>query len=210
MVLDGFHAVKHALRFGADVRSLEAADPEAVLALAAELAPDVLPRLERDLRPGTGDLRAIATRVDLPDGPGPRVLLENPRHLGNVGAVIRVAAGLEAGAVLTTGTVDPWHPTVVRAAAGLHFAIAVRRVAELPGPLVAFDPAGTDLRRAAIPADATLAFGSERHGLAGTTKDRADLLVAIPMRAGVSSYNLATSVAMALYACRTDRTERGT
>jgi RNA methyltransferase, TrmH family len=201
VLLDGFHAVKHALRFGADVRDLEAGDPEAVLALAAELAPDLLPRLAADVTKGSGDLHGIARRTHREIGPGPRVLLENPRHLGNVGAVVRVAAGLDAAAVLTTGTVDPWHPTVVRAAAGLHFALPVRRIDELPdGPLIAFDPEGTDLRRAELPEDAVLAFGSERHGLSETIKARADLRVAIPMRAGVSSYNLATSVAMALYA----------
>jgi RNA methyltransferase, TrmH family len=215
VLLDGFHAVKHALRFGAALVSIEAPDRAAALALAAELAPDVLPRLEADLVevPGLADVRGVARRPDLPPAPGPVVLLDNPRHLGNVGAVVRVAAGLGAGAVLTTGTVDPWHPTVVRAAAGLHFALPVRRVDDVPpGPLVAFDPAGTDLRHARLPHDAVLAFGSERHGLSGPVRARADLLVAIPMRPGVSSYNLATSVAMALYAWNSsdpDRTGSG-
>jgi RNA methyltransferase, TrmH family len=215
VVLVGFHAVKHALRFGAEMTELVAVDRTAALALAEELAPDLVDRLAADLVEVTPDrLRALAGSTaaggvlglarrpaDVPPGPGRLVLLENPRHLGNVGAVVRVAAGLGAGAVLTTGTVDPWHPTVVRAAAGLHFAVPVRRVEELPpGPLVAFDPEGTDLRRTVLPGDAVLAFGSERHGLSGPLRAAADLVVAIPMRPGVSSYNLATSVAMALYA----------
>ena len=44
-----------------------------------------------------------------------------------------------------------------------------------------------------------LAFGSERHGLSDGIRARADHLVALPMEPQVSSYNLATSVAMALY-----------
>ena len=77
----------------------------------------------------------------------------------------------------------------------------VERVAAIPdGPLVAFDPAGTDLRRVVLPDDAVLAFGSERRGLSAEIRAAASLVVAIPMRPGVSSYNLATSVAMALYA----------
>jgi TrmH family RNA methyltransferase len=150
---------------------------------------------------GPAELVGLARRpASVPPGEGPAVLLDNPRHLGNVGAVVRVAAGFGARAVLTTGTVDPWHPTVVRAAAGLHFAVPVRRVTDLPERVVAFDPAGVDLRTVRIPADAVLAFGSERHGLSPDVLARATELVAIPLRDRVSSYNLATSVAVALYA----------
>jgi tRNA G18 (ribose-2'-O)-methylase SpoU len=46
---------------------------------------------------------------------------------------------------------------------------------------------------------ALLAFGAERRGLSTEVLDRADLRVRIPMRSGVSSLNLATSVAAVLY-----------
>ena len=132
----------------------------------------------------------------------PVVVLDNPRNLGNAGAVIRLAAGFGATGVVTTGTLDPWHPTVVRGGAGLHFATAVERltVAELPpGPGVRPRPEGDDIRGVKLPDDAVLAFGSERSGLSAELRARADHLVALPMRPQVSSYNLATSVAMTLY-----------
>ena len=50
-----------------------------------------------------------------------------------------------------------------------------------------------------MPSHAILAFGSERHGLSEQLKQDADALVRIPMRAGVSSLNLATAVAATLY-----------
>ncbi len=53
-----------------------------------------------------------------------------------------------------------------------------------------------------MPGDAVLAFGTERHGLTDALLARADLRVRIPMRAGVSSLNLATSVAAVLYGAR--------
>ena len=53
-----------------------------------------------------------------------------------------------------------------------------------------------------VPARAVLAFGTERHGLSGELLERADGRIAIPMREGVSSLNLATSVAIALFAMR--------
>jgi tRNA G18 (ribose-2'-O)-methylase SpoU len=130
------------------------------------------------------------------------VVLDHPRNLGNAGAVIRLAAGFGATGVVTTGTLDPWHPTVVRGGAGLHFATAVERltVAELPsGPVFALDPDGEDIRGLRLPDDAVLAFGSERSGLSADLRARADHLVSLPMRPQVSSYNLATSVAMTLF-----------
>lgn len=229
VVLDGFHALKHALRFGAGVPLALAEDRAAALALAAQLAPDLSGTLAALLRPvpaGTLDalvprphptgVAALAVRgTGRGGGPGagadggtgsrtaPTVVLDNPRHLGNLGAVIRLAAGCGAAGVVTTGTVDPWHPQAVRAAAGLHFAVAVERCepAGLPGdgPLYALDPDGVDLRGLTLPDDALLAFGSERHGLSPGLRARADRLVALPMRPQVSSYNLATSVAMTLY-----------
>ena len=107
-------------------------------------------------------------------GAGPAVLLEDPRHLGNVGAVVRVAAAAGAAGVLTTGARDPWDPAALRGAAGLHFALPVGRVEAPPHdrPLVALDPAGDPA--GALPADAVLAFGTERHGLSPALLARAE------------------------------------
>ncbi|MEU9745071.1 TrmH family RNA methyltransferase [Streptomyces niveus] len=224
VVLDGFHALKHALRFGADVRLAVTSDKESVLALAAELADDLTEALRRsvvevpadelrDLVPKVHPTRVVALAVRLgrtenlaalaaAPRRSPVVVLDNPRNLGNVGAVVRLAAGFGATGVVTTGDLDPWHPNVVRAGAGLHFATAVERLspdAFPPGPLYALDPAGEDIRTVTLPDDALLAFGSERHGLSVELRERADTLLALPMRPQVSSYNLATSVAMTLF-----------
>jgi tRNA G18 (ribose-2'-O)-methylase SpoU len=69
----------------------------------------------------------------------------------------------------------------------------------LIGPVIAFDAGGRDLRRQSIPATAALVFGSERRGIGGELRSRADAVFSLPLAAGVSSYNLATAVAMALY-----------
>ncbi|WP_020525937.1 TrmH family RNA methyltransferase [Catelliglobosispora koreensis] len=216
VLLDGFHALKHAWRFGADVVLAVTSDKPAAIALTAKLAPDLVERasaelIETDLSKlgipvHPTSIAAWASRPAEPTWGGPRtapvVLLDNPRHLGNVGAVIRLAAGMNATGVVTTGTLDPWHPNVVRASAGLHFATAVARVSPQalpPGRLYCLDPDGADIREVTFPADAVLAFGSERHGISAQVRGQADELVAVPMRPGVSSFNLATSVAMALF-----------
>jgi RNA methyltransferase, TrmH family len=122
-----------------------------------------------------------------------------------MGACVRVAAAADAAGVLSTGGNDAWHPDALRGAAGLHFALPVASVGELPAserPLVAIDPQGEDLRRVELPPRAILAFGTERHGLSPALRERADARLGIPMREGVSSLNLATAVAAVLFSRR--------
>jgi RNA methyltransferase, TrmH family len=220
VLLEGFHAVKHAVRFGAPVEPLVTLSRSALLGLAQSHAPDLLDRFDhaREVdkaeftrlvgRPHPTGVAGFAARpaVDVAglvkDRDTPLVLLDNPRNLGNFGAVIRVAAGLGAGGVLSIGDVDPWHPNVLRGSAGLHFALPVGKLDTLDGiegPVFALDADGDDIADVRIPSNAVLAFGSERHGLSEAMRERADHLVSLPMRSLVSSYNLTTSVAMALY-----------
>jgi RNA methyltransferase, TrmH family len=221
-VLEGFHALKHALRFGADVVEVAAVDAGELDRLAAELAPDLAGSLAAGATPVGEDalaelapqasrtgVVAIARRspADLAavladERPAPVVLLEDPRNMGNMGACVRVAAAADAAAVLTTGPNDPWSPDAVRASAGLHFALPVAAVGQLPEsdrPLVAIDPDGDALHPRELPPRAVLAFGTERHGLSSELLERADARLGIPMRPGVSSLNLATSVAAVLF-----------
>ncbi len=225
VVLEGFHALKHALRFGAEVIEAVAVEVDAVEALAGELAPDLTGTLGKRLRPvDAATLEELAPRaprtgvvaiarrppVDVAatmadERPAPIVLLEEPRSMGNMGACVRVAAAADAGAVLTTGRNDPWHPDAVRGAAGLHFALPVAAVEAPPAsdrPLIALDPDGDPLRSDELPPRAVLAFGAERHGLSPELLSRADARLRIPMKEGVSSLNLATSVAAVLFAAR--------
>ena len=102
-VLEGFHALKHALRFGASVELAVTVDREAALGLVAALAWIFLPHLRETLvevpkaffarlapvAPVTGVLAlALRPAVDLGRGcdqppEAPLVLLEDPVDLGN-------------------------------------------------------------------------------------------------------------------------------
>jgi TrmH family RNA methyltransferase len=252
VVLEGFHALKHALRFGASIEVAVTSDPDGLVELTTALAPDLATTLPTLVQPvSRADLRAlgfpqpphtgvvaIARRppfslerlldpgplgstppgppplgsapldaAQLDSTPCPVVLLEDPRHLGNVGAVVRVAAGADAAGVVTTGPRDPWDPAALRGSAGLHFALPVGSAEgepfdPSPRPLVALDPDGEPLRADMLPPGAVLAFGTERHGLSDALLARADQRLRIPMRPGVSSLNLATAVAAVLFAQR--------
>jgi TrmH family RNA methyltransferase len=227
-VLEGFHPLKHALRFSANVLDVVTNDAANLQRLADDLAPELSAQLVHRAReidpqvfqqlapltPSTGVI-ALAERptVDVAAmlterRAAPAILLEDPRDLGNMGACVRVAAAADAAGVLTTGSHDPWHPDALRGAAGLHYAVPVAHLASLrelrvgERPLLALDPDGEALEPARLPARAVLAFGTERHGLSDELLESADARVAITMRTGVSSLNLATSVAAVLFAWR--------
>ncbi len=212
VLLEGFHAVKHALRFAPElVDEVRVTSIDAAAALATDLAPDI-----RAVLLG----RAVVGAVDHPTGiagsarrpayddavlivrSAPLVLLDGVRHAGNAGAAIRVAAAAGASGVAVHSDLDPWHPTVLRGAAGLHYALPVLTCtpADVTGPVLVLDADGDPLGR--IPDDAVLVVGSERHGVGPAARARADAVVALPMREGVSSLNLATAVAAVLYAWR--------
>jgi TrmH family RNA methyltransferase len=225
-VLEGFHAIKHAIRFSAALEQVCALNPDHLRALTSRLAPDVEPELRRLVQPVPAPVFAELAPVPPETGviaiarrpqahiaaileqrsAAPVVLLEAPAHLGNLGAVVRVAAAAGAAAVLTTGPQDPWHPAALRGSAGLHFALPVARIDRLPTegdrPLIAVHPDGEPRRPGVLPDRATLAFGSERRGLSREMLDAADRQIAIPMRQGVSSLNLASAVAVILYTWR--------
>lgn len=207
--LEGFHAVKHALRFAPElVGEVRVASEQDVRELAAQLAPDVLaPLLDRavpaEVEHHTGveadaarpepDLSVLARRS------APLVLLEEPRHPGNVGAVVRVCAAAGAAGVAVAGALDPWAPAVLRGSAGLHYALPVLHVdaGDLAGPVVVLEADGDTT--GAVPPGAVLVIGSERDGVSAGLRARADVVLALPMRPGVSSLNLATAVAAVLY-----------
>jgi TrmH family RNA methyltransferase len=227
-VLEGFHPLKHALRFRANVLEAVSAEPRELERLGALLAPDLsaeLRTLVRAVDPAvflqlaplapSCKVMALAERAHVDPAtvladpsPAPLVVLEDPRDLGNMGACVRVAAAAGIAGVFTTGSHDPWHPDALRGAAGLHYSLPVGRLESLEllaaseRPIVALDPAGDPLEPAALPERAVLAFGTERYGLSRELTARADARLSIPMSPGVSSLNLATSVAAVLFAWR--------
>lgn len=222
VVLEGFHACKHAVRFGAEIEELVSADVEALQEMLYEYAPDIHAQVMEQVRivsaeefaaysdivirtPLAGKARVpLHTQDEVYAREGVVVCLEEPRDLENIGAVVRLAAGMGCAGVVTTGDVDPWHKNCLRGSQGLHFALPVVR-AELRDVLatsravVVFDESGQDSLESTIPENALLLFGSERQGVSAESLEQASEILRLPQREGVSSYNLATSVAMGLY-----------
>ena len=236
-VLEGFHPARHAIRFGAQLDVAVTYDKDRLFRLAGRVDPGVLPAIEQVLQVASrADFSNLARRslsspllascarpdYDLPHvlrtSPKPVVYLDRPRNPGNVGAVIRVAAAADVGAVVLSGNVDPWSPVVVRSATGLQFALPVGRagestegleaVAGTERPVVAIDVDGDPVAAAHLDPRSVLLVGAERYGLSPQLRRLAARTVGIPMKPGVSSLNLATALSAVLFSWRSCVRER--
>jgi TrmH family RNA methyltransferase len=147
---------------------------------------------------------------------GPLLVLDGVQDPGNVGTLVRAAAafGLSATIVLD-GTVDPFNPKAVRAAAGAIFRVPVRRLpwsrveAELRarGPVLIADMAGRDVATARPARNWSLVIGSEAAGPRAAVRAVATDRLAVPMRGEVESLNAGVAGAIMLYTLT--RVERG-
>ncbi len=220
-VVEGLRGVRDGLQVGERPRLLLLRQDDRADLLLDELgvAPDdralrwVEPRLFDKISEVQAPQGVIAV-YSWPDVPvtgteAPLVLvLDRLRDPGNLGTLLRSAAGAGVSAVyLTPESVDPWNPKVVRAGMGAHFRL----------PLLPFDAAAaTQLEalplRAATAADAPLAYdavnwtqpaaliiGGEAEGVSPHLVAWASQAVAIPLTGNVESLNAAVAGSILLF-----------
>jgi RNA methyltransferase, TrmH family len=139
------------------------------------------------------------------------LVLAEVRDPGNAGTLVRSALAVGASSVVfTRGSVDPWHPKTVRAAAGTLFHIPVIRAHGL-------EEAASELRAAGfvlIGADASsrrpldsvdltrrIAFvvGNEAWGLPSDMRHLLDEDIGIPMPGPVESLNVGIAGSILLF-----------
>ena len=148
--------------------------------------------------------------------PGARmaVVLESAADPGNVGTIIRTADAAGAdGVALTGGSTDPFSGKVVRATAGSIFHLPVvdsvdldllvNRVRESSMSLVAATGDGEqDLFDwiEGAPESLCWAFGTESHGVSDELRAAADVRIRIPILGSAESLNVASAVAVCLFA----------
>ena len=147
------------------------------------------------------------------------VVLESVEKPGNLGAVLRVADGAGADAVIVCGTgTDLFNPNVLRASRGSFFSVPTvnadtdtvqeflrsRNIAAVATSPVAdhrWDQIGMTGPTAII-------LGTEHDGLSVEWLTRADLTVGIPMLGKGDSLNVSTSAAVLLYEAVRQRSSR--
>ncbi len=137
---------------------------------------------------------------------------------GNAGAAVRSADGLGAtGVVMIGATADPASPKALRGAMGSSFRVPVAR-ASLGRTIAAARAAGVQVVATTTPAAHTIdlhaadltpptlvLFGNEGAGLSNALLHDADVRLAVAMRPGINSFNVAVTTALVLYEARLQR-----
>jgi TrmH family RNA methyltransferase len=124
---------------------------------------------------------------------------------GNVGTMIRTAAGLGWSFAYTDGTADPWAPKVLRAGAGAHFRTGIATVGSLTNlEKLGYQTLATVITGGREPASLekgrhALLIGDESSGLPEGVTAAATFRVTVPMPGGIESFNAAVAAAIVMY-----------
>ncbi|MBT95959.1 MAG: rRNA methyltransferase [Acidimicrobiaceae bacterium] len=145
------------------------------------------------------------------------VLTESVQNPTNMGMVMRNAAAFGVDAVLfDPQSCDPLYRRAVRVSMGQVFSVPHAQIRSMPETIINLnrkgiqtvaltpDPKSRTLEAVLKSPCQPLAFiiGSEGHGLTTNSLSVADCTAKIPMQNNVDSLNVATSLAVALYAAR--------
>jgi TrmH family RNA methyltransferase len=145
------------------------------------------------------------------------LLLEDIQDPGNVGTLIRSAAGAGAGHVLLSATCAfAWSPKVLRAGQGAHFALNIVERVDLVafvegyrGISVALAARGTKTLHALdLAGPVAIVVGNEGAGLSQALLGAATVHAAIPMTGRIESLNAGVAGSIALFEVVRQRSAR--
>lgn len=154
------------------------------------------------------DLAARELIADCAQANGMLLVAAGVQDPGNVGALIRVAAGLGAhGALFLQGGASPWHPRALRGASGTSFRLPVadglsldefiELTAEHALPIWITAADGGSYRNLDRAGQAcALVLGEEGGGVPSSLRAAAAQSVGIPLLRGIESLNVATAAAV--------------
>jgi len=143
------------------------------------------------------------------------LVLDAVQDPGNFGTLARTADALGAAALLALdGTVDPWNPKAVRAAAGSSFHLPI--VCAGTGPalewleaerfrVLAADARGEPVDAVSPAPRTALVVGNEGAGVGALVRAAADGLVAVPIRGAAESLNVGVAAGILLYLLTRER-----
>ena len=140
------------------------------------------------------------------------LVLDAVQDPGNVGTLVRTAAGLGATAtVALPGTVDLWNAKVVRSAMGAHFLHPAFHCTwdelrlfldETRTPLWGADAGGVPAQRESAPRRLALAVGNEGAGLSDPVRSACARVVSLPLAPTIESLNVAVAAGILLFELR--------
>ncbi len=220
VVVDGRRLVADLIRWGIPIRELYLTTDllnEAEIVGWAERAAEVYEvesSVLKDIAPTRSPqgVLAVAQEPKLPRwnaSGGIGLWLERVQEPGNLGAIVRAAAGLGAATVmLSPDCADPFGPAAVRGSAGSVFRLpvergvsadgAVERLRTVGGEVWASGAGGRPLDGWRTTEPCLILLGAEGPGLSSEAIDLADGTVTIPMSREIESLNVAVATGILL------------
>jgi RNA methyltransferase, TrmH family len=206
-------------------RGLKVVDAFSQRGAPVEQVPPQVFKAASDTQAPQGILAVLPTRpIPLPPGLDFVLILDGLRDPGNVGTILRTAAAAGAQAVmLSSGSVDPYAPKVVRSAMGAHFhlsisiqswpeietALASQNAGRLLAVFLAEAGGGLAYTQADFRQPLALIVGGEAEGAGQQAHALAVQRVRIPMLGQVESLNAAIAAALILFEVVRQRSNRG-
>ena len=226
-VLDGAHLVRAFLESGRTPEAVmvnrAGAEDAEIIALVRRSAPAPVTQLSDPLfdslstvESPTGIIASVLTPTPRAvSGEAPLVLLlENVQDPGNVGTLLRSAAGAGAGHVLLSPQCAfAWSPKVLRAAMGAHFALNILEGADLRGfaegykgtVIALMGREGASLYDLDLRGPCAFVVGNEGAGISAGVAGSATVRASIPTTGRVESLNAGVAGSVALFECMRQR-----
>lgn len=186
---------------------LELVSPEVLSAIATTVTPDgVIATIQRSQ--STEEMGSVKTLG---------LALETIQDPGNLGTIIRTAAAAGADRLwLSSDSVEPDNPKVMRASAGQWFRLPISVTSDLKSVVLQCQQQGIQVIATTPRAPLTywdldlqppslILLGNEGAGLSDELTRLATIEVSIPLAAGVESLNVATTAALILYEAQRQR-----
>jgi TrmH family RNA methyltransferase len=231
-VIEGPTLLHEALAAGAQLDEVYYSEPfasppdhAALIRQAGEAGAHVLPvsadvmRHMADTRTPQGVLAVLPfVQTAIPEAPFFILILDSVRDPGNLGTIMRLAAGAAIPLILLTpGTVDMYNPKVVRSAMGAHFAVPavaaswaeVEAQCRARPVFVADSAGGVPHFRADWIQPCALIVSDEAHGAGPEALRLASQHVTIPMPGKTESLNVAMATGILIYEMVRQRMEAG-
>lgn len=133
--------------------------------------------------------------------------ITDPQNVGNIIRTVEVLGG--SGIVVPRERSSPINEVVVKASTGAIFYLPVAKVGSLAnflekfkkkgGWVVAVEKGGKEIHQIDFPFPLAVVVGSEGKGVSKSVLDTADIVATIPMRGKVTSLNVSSATAIALW-----------
>ena len=134
------------------------------------------------------------------------LLLDGIQDPGNIGTIIRTAAAAGYQDIYLISCVDPYSPKAVRASmSGIYFVNIYKgdynevfdAIKNLD--LIVADMNGENVFDYQVKKDYCIAVGNEANGVSQIVKDKANVVLSIPMSENVESLNAAVAISLMMY-----------